>query len=340
MYVFRADEKHVEYWINHALPVLVCLVDPQNDVVYWQVIHQDTAKRTGTNYRILVPKSQVVNQHFPLPALRDLLTMVIPQERYTLVKTEDVSHGTAKRYSFKAVLNGTFSKSDIASIARQMTTDGAKRRYYRSHLVERRWGDTDAKVVWTFIYPSMDDYANNNLACRSLWINPSLPAEERPSALPGENVGDGIIVDWNSNYDLLAGMFSQNETTKEEYLKEAIPLIEGLDTLIKYFQPALEALRTKRLTKDAFLRRSQDQLRQAASIYTEVNDLPGAPYECKEVDNLLQQVAGSVDNIQLLYSTEHSANWSDASRLAQSSGQVEDAAGTMQGLQYELQKAL
>ena len=71
-YVFRADSKHVDYWVNHALPVLVCLADPDKGVVHWQVINNDTAESTGTNYRFTVPKDQMVNEH-SLPALRDLL---------------------------------------------------------------------------------------------------------------------------------------------------------------------------------------------------------------------------------------------------------------------------
>lgn len=338
-YVFRADAKHVDYWINHALPVLVCLADVDKNVVYWQSINNDTAESTGAEYRFMIPKTNLVDQD-SLPSLRDLLTMVIPQDRYTLVKTEDASHATAKRYSFKAVLNGTFSKSEIASIIRQLTTEGAERRYYRNHLVERRWGDTDAQVVWTFIYPSMDDYANNNLICRSMWINPILPERERPTALQGENVGDGVIVDWNSYYELLAGMFSQSESTKEEYLKSAIPLIECIDTLIKHFQSELEALKMKHLTNGEFLKRSQDQLQRAAALHTSVNDLPGAPYECNEVDKLLQQIAGNLDDMPLLYSAEHSTKSTDADRLWLASTQMNAAASSMQGLRYELQKVI
>ncbi len=336
-YVFRPDAKHVDYWVNHALPVLLCLADPDKNVVYWQVINNETAESTGTNYRLMIPKDQMVNEH-SLPALRDMLTMVIPQDRYTLLNTNDVSHVTAKRYSFKAVLNGTFSKSEIASLVRQMTAKGAERRYYRNHLVEKRWGDSDAEVVWVFAYPSMNDYANNNFYCRSLWINPSLPEHERPTTFQGENVGDGTIVDWNSNYDLLADLFSKQESTKEEYLKEATPLIEELEALILYFQQTLSSPERQQLARDAFVRRSQTQLQQAGRIYREVNDLPGAPYECKEVDNLLQQVAGNIDNIPILYSDNSSANWSDASRLYQAVEQANDAASTMEGLRYELQK--
>ena len=336
-FVFRTDAKHVNYWTNHALPVLVCLADIDNKVVYWQLISKDTAVSTGKLYKVMVPRNQVIDQH-SLPILRDMLTMIIPSERYTLVKTEDVSHGTAKRYSMKAVLNGTFSKAEIASIVRQLTAEATKRRYYRSHRVERRWGDSDAHVVWSFVYPSVEDYKNNNRVCGSLWINPSLPTEARPSQFRGENVGDGFVVDWNSNYDLLAGMFSQDKTTKEEYLGAATPLIERLDGLVRYLQAELKALKAKLVTEETFLARSHDPLREVAGIYGQVNDLPGAPYECKEVDELLLRVAGIADTIHFLYSPEYSARWNEAGRLAQALPLVEDAASGMSDLHYELRK--
>lgn len=336
-FVFRADAKHVDYWVDHALPVLVCLADLDNDIVYWQLIDSDTAESTGTDFRVMVPKDQVIDDK-SLSALRDVLTMVVPQDRYTLLKTNDVSHGTAKRYSFKAVLNGTFSKSEIASIVRQITTDGAGRRYYRDHLVEGRWGDSDAQVVWTFIYPSMDDHAINNPVCRGLWNNPSLPQAARPTALKGENVGDGLIVDWISYYADVARISAESKATKEEFLAAAVPLIELLDDLIQHFRKALNSLQKSQMTKAEFLERSQGHLRKAREAYSEVGDLPGAPYECSEVDNLLQQIAASVDNIPLLYSPKSSAKWTDASRLFQAIQQVEDVSNTMQDLKYELRK--
>ncbi len=336
-FVFRADAKHVDYWINHALPVLVCLADLENDDVYWQLIDRDTAESTGANYRVMVPKDQVIDDQ-SLPALRDILTIVAPQDRYTILKTDDVSHGTAKRYSFKAVLNGTFSKSEIASIVRQITTEGAGRRYYRSHLVERRWGESDAQVVWTFIYPSMDDHAINNPVCRGLWINSSLPQAARPTAIKGENVGDGLIVDWISYYADVARISAESKATKEEFFAAAIPLIELLDDLIQYFRKALRSLETSQLTKAEFLERSQGHLRQAADAYREVGDLPVAPYECSEVDKLLLQIAGNIDNVRLFYATENPAKWSDANRLSLASEQAKDATSSMTALQYELER--
>lgn len=177
--VFRADAAHVDYWLNHALPVIVCLCDIDNPIVYWQVVNDTTAIVIGKGYRFDVPLTQILD-NTSVPRLKDLLTPLVSAERYTIFKTEDISHGLAKRYSFKVVVNGTASKAEIASIVRQVTTEGAKRRYYRNHLVEGRWGEADAHVIWTFVYPSAEDEARNNFICRSLWIHDSLDDVARP----------------------------------------------------------------------------------------------------------------------------------------------------------------
>ena len=35
-FVFRGQTKHLKYWLNYSLPVLVVLCDPEERVCYWQ----------------------------------------------------------------------------------------------------------------------------------------------------------------------------------------------------------------------------------------------------------------------------------------------------------------
>ncbi len=57
-FVFRAKPKHFDYWINHALPVLICVFDPRTEEVYWQLVSEEAAIRSGKNYKFEVPLSQ------------------------------------------------------------------------------------------------------------------------------------------------------------------------------------------------------------------------------------------------------------------------------------------
>ena len=112
-FVFPTDEDHAKYWLNHALPVLICLCDVEARDVYWQVVTPETAISTGKGYKFIVPSTQLIDSS-SRELLQNLLTPIIPANRYTLFKTDDSSHAGAKRYSFAVVINGTATKTHKA----------------------------------------------------------------------------------------------------------------------------------------------------------------------------------------------------------------------------------
>ena len=64
-YIFRGDAEHLEYWINHSLPVLLFLVDTENERVYWEYVVDSNVESTGKGWKIEVPRSQRLEpRHF------------------------------------------------------------------------------------------------------------------------------------------------------------------------------------------------------------------------------------------------------------------------------------
>ena len=57
-YVFRGDAGHLEYWINHSLPVLILLVDVDNEQIYWEHVTDSNVKSTGKGWKIEVPRTK------------------------------------------------------------------------------------------------------------------------------------------------------------------------------------------------------------------------------------------------------------------------------------------
>ncbi|MFN3160037.1 MAG: DUF4365 domain-containing protein [Rubinisphaera brasiliensis] len=335
--VFRTDAEHVDYWLNHALPMIVCLCDADNQTIYWQAVTDETAISTGKGYRVGVPLTQILNVA-AVPQLTDLLTPLVSPDRYTIFKTEDVSHGLAKRYSFKVVVNGTASKAEIASIVRQVTTYGAKRRYHRNHMVEERWGDTDAHVVWAFVYISAEDEARCNHFCRSLWICDSLDDEARPLPMIGENIGNDIIVDWSGNYSFLAQHTSTNSLTKEDYLYAVIPLIDELKRLLDRIGGQLLYLKNGDITEDSFLTATDADREHTNDIYMAISAMSVAPFECKDMDDRLECFIACMDNIALHYSEKGRDTWSAPNRLELALQQRSYAIANLEALEYELKK--
>jgi hypothetical protein len=60
---FRPSTAHVRYWSAHSLPVVVVLYEPEKRECYWQIINSNTLVKTTTGgWRVLVPKSQILNE--------------------------------------------------------------------------------------------------------------------------------------------------------------------------------------------------------------------------------------------------------------------------------------
>jgi hypothetical protein len=68
---FRSNDKHVQYWLGHQLPVIIVLYDDDKDILYWEVVSEDTIKHTGKNWRIDVPKQNILSEE-SLAALKAL----------------------------------------------------------------------------------------------------------------------------------------------------------------------------------------------------------------------------------------------------------------------------
>ena len=58
--IFRSNDKHIKYWLGHRLPVIIILYDDQRDRLFWEVVSQDTIKKTAKNWRIDVPKNNIL----------------------------------------------------------------------------------------------------------------------------------------------------------------------------------------------------------------------------------------------------------------------------------------
>ncbi|BCG65208.1 MAG: hypothetical protein methR_P3033 [Methyloprofundus sp.] len=56
--VFRTDDKHIEYWFKHSLPVIIILYNPDYDICYWEIISEETVNSSGKNWKIEIPKNK------------------------------------------------------------------------------------------------------------------------------------------------------------------------------------------------------------------------------------------------------------------------------------------
>lgn len=54
-YVYRGDEEHLNYWLQHSLPVLLVLVEPTSRRCHWVEVTAGSARRLSKGWKIKVP---------------------------------------------------------------------------------------------------------------------------------------------------------------------------------------------------------------------------------------------------------------------------------------------
>ena len=100
------------------------------------------------------------------------------------------------------------SKADAAVIVRRITGERGLDGYCYDASGAGSLNPA-AQVIWAYLYLTIEDYANINPYCSSLWIHDQVPPNFRPISWAGENIGHGITVRWNPSYAEMAPPLDQ-----------------------------------------------------------------------------------------------------------------------------------
>jgi len=62
-WVYRDEIEHLNYYLNHQIPVIILLVDEKEDKVYWCLCDAEKTEQAGGNWKITVPFNQEFNRN-------------------------------------------------------------------------------------------------------------------------------------------------------------------------------------------------------------------------------------------------------------------------------------
>lgn len=331
--VYRVDDDHIQYWLKHSLPVIVVLCDPVQDRVLWQVVSNDAIQSTGKGWKLIVPVENSVTEQ-SRTVLGDLATKIVPVDRYSILEHSDISVGIAKRYRLKVLLNGEFSKPEIAAVVRQVVSEFKTSRYHRSRETEERWGTSDASIINLFVYLSVEDVRDINWICRCLWVDERYPEELPRPQLAGENIGAGIVADWSSRYLTTAKILRRNISSKEVYVSTAEEVVRTLESLVRGFSAEREAEARRDPSGDAqsYLEKMSQEI---SRLSAKIDSLGRGPLECEVVDLKLHALLCYATNIVAPFLV---ASDSPKRNRFVEEYSVEDFFETLPHFQYELKK--
>lgn len=69
--IYRTDDKHIQYWSNHALPVIIILYNSKTDIFLWETLHEETVISTGKGWKIRISRDHVLSDD-TLSAFKEL----------------------------------------------------------------------------------------------------------------------------------------------------------------------------------------------------------------------------------------------------------------------------
>ncbi|QIK41409.1 DUF4365 domain-containing protein [Pontivivens nitratireducens] len=243
---YRPSDEHYNLWINHSLPVIIVLCDLESRTCYYQIVTIENCVTTGKNWKILVPKSQTITSE-TTDTLADMASPIAAASDFSIVREDDVSHGTARRISLYIVAHAglkPMSKPHLGAIVRAALNHGRETTYARDDISAAAHYGRTADVVWGNIYLREADINSAGWICRFQWISPELDTRWRPFALSGEDHGNGLIIDWPQNTHI-ANLSDAARVGKAGYLAKADALLnklptmrDALDSLIKAGTPS------------------------------------------------------------------------------------------------------
>jgi len=337
-FVYRGDRGHLNYWLEHSLPVILILHNPETHQTFWQAITVSNVSLTGKAWKISVPIYQKINPGMDVD-LKRLVKKLPIYSASTIGNISDSSHGLAKRYSAKIILNKEHTQAEIIELIKKTTIEIKNCGYYRNDLTRSHWMDKPADVVWLFIYPTTEDEKNNNFLCRTEWFSRELDKDYLPMSNDGEEITDELKIDWNDGYLAYSRFNSQNTISKEEYLFSITRIIDSLTPFILETKELLANYDTDLISYEILESHCSSAFKATSILHDSANELGLSPYECKDINAKFQTILCYAHNIYLFHSgAGKSKDFPEDQKIYNIRSQIGYYLETLPDFEFELKK--
>ena len=113
-YNFTSDYKHLNYWLNHSLPVIIVHYDMQKDILNWVQIREDKIIRNEKSWSIKIPKRNIINDSCKNELAKIAENIDIQTRKYnilqeSLVLMENIQRGNKVCIEFQDWINKSLS---------------------------------------------------------------------------------------------------------------------------------------------------------------------------------------------------------------------------------------
>ena len=290
--VFRGEKRHLSYWLDYSIPVILVLYNPEDDDLYWSFVTKQNTQETKKAWKIEIPKTNILSKH----SKDELKSYYINTNIFTLLKTEDTSHALSRRISVKLLHKKDTSNYTIKQTIPHIIEKLKSSDYFRNEIVFKNHKNKLADSIWVFTYKTLEQSNYGLPHCTAVWNNSESTS---PTLLTSydECVDNDIHIKWGA--DTIPDAFIENnEMPKGEYLKIADNFIkeakkehERINELFsKYKESDIEKMKIEILQNEEVFNQ----------LLSEDYNQTFPPNECKDLDQEIQNISTSIGNIFII----------------------------------------
>ena len=295
--VHYTDEKHINYWLNHSLPVLLIICDPESDTKYWGFVTRHNVAKTKKGWKVNVPEENKLDDEESKGKIRGYYFSV---DNFTIVESGiDTSHCLSRRISMKIVLKRETSHVVIEDQLPKLVEGLKNSDYYRSEIVEGYFRDKPADCVWIWFFRDYEQYKNGLPFCTAYWNHPD---SKSPT-------------NFSSNDKKIQDIFIKyaSEEIPDELINRRLPKGKYLKIVDRFLSESFRIYEKLQRTYQIYLT-NKNILQFKSTILnckSEFEDLlphdyhqNNAPLECADLDQIVQNIEAAIDNIFIVTSDE------------------------------------
>ena len=334
-YIFREDFRVLDYWLSYPIPVIIMLHHP-DETIYWQIINEKNISRLDKGWKIEVPFKNTLTINNK-ENISNHCRFYINKKNYSILETQDVSHGLAKRYALKVLLNNKLSKNEIQELIIYLTEIQKSSEYYRSDLVRKVWSGKEASVVWIYVYSSYEDSKRNNWICMSQWISSSLNSNASPGQISGTKINNELVIEWSKNYEYFSEIYL-NEINKEDYLLISNQIIDLANICLNRIDSIFNEYSNDKISEEKFSKKIKKLIIKIEELNTLQHKIDLPSLECLEFHEYLLNYICNIDNIKIVFNTQQSGRNSISNRDYLIEMYINSAKQEYVKLNYELKK--
>ena len=328
-YIYRGENKHLEYWLSQSMPVLIVIYNPKYNKAFWVHVTQSNFTKTQTAWKIEIPKTN------ELSTSREKIRKIYHNpNHYIVMHVGDNSHRGARRVEAKILVENTHAQSRVAmkKMIPEIIEKIKKSDYHRNEITRQQYENQDAEVVFIFFYDSIQQVDRGLTFCRAIWNDDNCKYPLSP--FEADEVVNQVEVKWDTEFSELAEFITDNELSKGDYLKKAESAFINVNTLFvevsKAFKAYEERGNFKTLIDIIFSKETDFDLLMHSPLENGF-----APLECEDLDRLIKESEALLHNIWIVSSD---ANRDEGNITYLIRDYLNEVASRMKHYDYELKK--